>query len=94
VVVDVCGPCAVERNEARGVDSAQEYILGHKVALVPDEHLLAAHELLLHGRVAAFAYAQEPVPVRVVPVLEPFVDQDVRRVVVQRLANELTLGHG
>ena len=50
--------------------------------------------MAVERRVAAFTYSDEPVPVRVVPVFEPFVDENIGRVVVESLADKLKLAHG
>jgi len=88
MVVHVRGPGTIERYEPRGVDGAHEDVLGDEIALAPSEQLIPTPEGA-QRRVPALAHAQEPVPVRVVAVLEPLVDQDVGRVVVERLADEL-----
>ena len=82
-------PGAVERDEAPGVDGAREDILGYKDTLVPEEDLLLAH-VRVRG-VSALADALEPVIVGIGAVrsLEPFVDQEVGRIVVEFLAHEL-----
>lgn len=89
VMVYVRNPCPVERDETPGVDGAREDVLGHKYALVPEEDLLLAHVCVCG--MSAFANALEPVIVGIGAVgsLEPFVDQEVGRIVVQFLTNEL-----
>jgi hypothetical protein len=91
VVVYVRGPCTVERDHASSVYGAHEYVLRHKVALAPGKHLFSALQRAQCG-MSAFAHAHEPVPVRVVAVLEPLVDQHVGRVVVERFAYEFAHG--
>ena len=90
-MVYMCGPGTIERYEPRGVDGTHEDVLRDEIALAPSEQLISTPEGA-QRRVPALAHAQEPVPVRVVAVLEPFVDQDVGRVVVERLADELAHG--
>ena len=92
MVVHVRGPSTIERYEPRGVDGTHEDVLGDEIALAPSEQLIPTPEGA-QCRVPALAHAQEPVPVRVVAVLEPLVDQDVGRVVVERLADEFAHGH-
>lgn len=87
-MVYMCGPGTIERYEPRGVDGTHEDVLRDEIALAPSEQLISTPEGA-QRRVSALAHAQEPVPVRVVAVLEPLVDQDVGRVVVERLADEL-----
>jgi hypothetical protein len=87
MVVHMGSPGTVEGYEPRGVDRTHEDVLWDKVAFAPSEQLVAASERA-QSRVSALAHAQEPVPVRVVAVFEPLVDQHVGRVVVERLADE------
>ena len=88
MMVHVRGPGTIQGYEPCGVDSAHEDVLRHKVSLAPSEQLVPAPGRA-QRRVPALPHAQKPVPVRVVAVLEPFVDQHVRRVVVERLADQL-----
>ena len=91
MVVYMRGPCTVERDHASSVYGAHEDVLRDKVALAPGKHLFSALQSM-QGRVSAFAHAHEPVPVRVVAVLEPLVDEHVGRVVVEGFADEFAHG--
>ena len=91
MVVYMRGPGTVERDHASGVYRAHEDVFGYKVALAPSKHLLSALQSV-QSRVSAFAHAHKPVPVRVVAVLKPLVDQHVRRVVVKRFADKFAHG--
>ena len=85
------GPCTVEGDHASGVYRPHENVLRNKVALAPSQQLFPALQRA-QGRVSAFAHAHKPLPVRVVAVLQPLVDQHVRRVVVQRFTDEFAHG--
>ena len=87
-MVRMRGPGTIERYEPRGVDGTHEDVLGDEIALAPSEQLIPTPEGA-QRRVPALAHTQEPVSVRVVAVLEPLVDQNIGRVVVERLADEL-----
>src|SRR6266850_2652813 len=87
MMVYMRGPGTVEGYEPRGVHGTHEDVLWDEITLAPSEQLVSASKRE-QGRVSTLAHAQEPVPVRVVAVLEPFVDQHVGRVVVERLADE------
>ena len=91
-MVHMRGPGTVEGYKPRGVDGTHEDVLGDEIALAPGEQLIPASERA-QRRVSALAHAQEPVPVRVVAVLEPLVDQHVGRVVVERLADQFAHRH-
>ncbi len=87
-MVRMRGPGMIERYEPRGVDGTHEDVLGDEIALAPSEQLIPTPEGA-QRRVPALAHTQEPVSVRVVAVLEPLVDQNIGRVVVERLVDEL-----
>jgi hypothetical protein len=76
MMVHVRGPGTIQGYEPCGVDSAHEDVLRHKVSLAPSEQLVPAPGRA-QRRVPALPHAQKPVPVRVVAVLEPFVDSIV-----------------
>lgn len=86
MVVDVGSPCSVEGDQAPSIYGPAEDILWDKDPLVPEEDLV-----LLCGirDVLSFADPLEPIPIRVVPVLEPFIDEKIRRVAIEGLADEL-----
>src|SRR5260221_4942700 len=88
MVVHMRGPGTIEWYEPRGVDGTHEDVLGDEIALAPSEQLIPTPEGA-QRRVPALAHTQEPVSVRVVAVLEPLVDQNIGRVVVERLVDEL-----
>jgi hypothetical protein len=87
MMVYMRGPSTVEGYKPCGVDGTHEDVLWDEIAFTPNKQLITTSQRA-QRRVSAFAHAQEPIPVRVVAVLEPFVDQHVGRVVVERLADE------
>jgi hypothetical protein len=91
-MINMRRPCAVEWYEPSSVDCAREDVFRHKVPLVPEQELGRRRALMLSGLVLAVANTLEPVPVGVARVLEPFVDQHIRSVVIERLAHELAHG--
>jgi len=87
----VRGPGTVEGYQPSGVNGAHEDVLRHEIALTPSEQLLAALQGV-QRRVPTLAHAQKPVPVRVVAVLQPLVDEHVGRVVVERFTDKFAHG--
>lgn len=88
MVIDMCGPRAVEWDQPPGIDGAAKDVLGYELAFIPEQHLL-------HMRMGtlSFSDALKPVEIRIVPVsamLKPFVDEHIRRVAIQSLFDELT----
>ena len=86
MVIDVGCPCSVERDQASRIHGPTEDVLGHEGPLTPKEHLA-----LLRGirDVFSFTNSLEPIPVRVVSVLEPFIDEEICRVAIEGFADEL-----
>ncbi len=82
MVVDVGRPRPVEGYESPRVDSAAEDVLGNEFAFAPDDGLL-----VLGVCVLAFSDLAKPLVVSVVSraaVFEPFVDEHVGGIVVER----------
>jgi hypothetical protein len=86
MVVDVRGPCSIEGDQAPSVYSPAEDVLWDENPLVPKEYLV-----LLCGirDVLSLADPLEPIPIRVVSMFEPFIDEEIRRVAIESLADEL-----
>jgi len=86
MVVDVSGPSSVEGNQAPSVHSPAEDVLWDENTFVPEEYLA-----LLCGIRDMFSFADslEPIPIRVVSVFEPFIDEKICRVAIKGLADEL-----
>ena len=82
------GPCSVEGDQAPSIDSPAEDILWDEDPLVPKKHLAL---LCGVGDVFSLADPLEPVPIRVVSMFEPFIDEQIRRVAIEGLADEF--GH-
>ena len=80
------GPCSVEGDQAPSIHGPAEDILWDEDTLVPKEYLA-----LLCGVCDVFSFADslEPIPIRVVPVFEPFIDEEIRRVAIEGFADEL-----
>ena len=85
MVVDVCSPRSVEGNQAPGIHSPAEYVLWDKDPLIPKEYLA-----LLRGvrDVFSFTNSLEPIPIRVVSMFEPFIDEKIRRVAIEGFTDE------
>jgi len=86
MVVDVRGPSSVEGDQAPSIHGPAEDVLWHKDPLAPKEYLAFLRSI---RDVFSFADPLEPVPIRVVSVLEPFIDEEICRVAIKGLADEL-----
>jgi len=86
MMVDVGGPRSVEGDQTPCVHGPAEDVLWDEDALVPKEYLT-----LFRGirDVLSLADPLEPVPIRVVTVLEPFIDEEIRRVAIEGFADKL-----
>ena len=84
MVVDMRSPCSVEWDQAPSVHSPAEDVLWHEDSLVPKKHLALLRSI---GDVFSFADSLEPIPIRVVSMLEPFIDEEIRRVAIEGLAD-------
>lgn len=76
-------PCPIQWDQPPAVDSPAEDIFWHEFPLVPYNKLAS-----LSVSVLPLANTTKPVPVRVIAVLEPFVDEHVGCIVVQSFAHE------
>ena len=86
MMIDVGRPCSVEGDQAPCVYGPAEDVLWDEDALVPEKNLTLFRSV---RDVLSLADPLEPVPIRVVTVLEPFIDEQIRRVAIEGLANEL-----
>jgi len=86
MMVDMGGPRSVEGNQPPCVHGPAEDIFWDEDPLVPKENLALFRGIC---DVLSFADSLEPVPIRVVTVLEPFIDEEIRRVAIEGLADEL-----
>lgn len=86
MVIDVRSPRPVEGDQAPGIHGPAEDVLWHENPLAPEEYLA-----LLCGvrEVFSFADSLEPIPIRVVAVFEPLIDEEIRRVAIEGFADEL-----
>lgn len=86
MMVDMSRPRSVEGDQTPSIHGPTEDVLWDEGPLVPKEHLT-----LLSGvrNVFSFTDSLEPIPVRVVSVFEPFIDEEICRVAIERLADEL-----
>ena len=80
------GPSSVEGNQAPSVYSPAEDVLWDENTLVPEEYLALFRRVC---DVFSLADSLEPIPIRVVSVFEPFIDEEIRRVAIEGLADEL-----
>jgi len=81
----VRSPGSVEGDQAPSIHGPAEDVLWHKDPLAPKEHLAFLRNI---RDVLSFADSLEPVPVRVVSVLEPFIDEKICRVAIEGLADK------
>lgn len=79
-------PRSVEGNQTPSIHGPAEYVLWHENPLIPEEYLTLRRGV---RDVFPFAHPLEPIPIRVVTVLEPFIDEEIRRVTIEGLADEL-----
>ena len=68
----MCGPCSVEGDQAPSIHGPAEDVLWDENPLVPKQHLTLLRSI---GDVFSFANPLEPIPIRVVSVFEPFIDE-------------------
>ena len=80
------GPSSVEGDQAPSVHSPAKDVLWDENTLVPEEYLALFRRI---RDVFSFTDSLEPIPVRVVSVFEPFIDEEIRRVAIEGLADEL-----
>ena len=85
-MVDMSGPCPVERDQAPSIHGPTEDVFWDESSLVPKEYLSFLRSI---RDVFSFADSLEPIPIRVVPVFEPFIDEEICRVAIEGLADEL-----
>jgi hypothetical protein len=79
----VCRPCPIQWDQPSGVDSPAENVFRDEFAFVPNKILAT----VLDG-VLSLPNTTKPVPVRVIAVFEPFVDEQVGGIMAQALAHE------
>jgi len=82
----MCGPRPVEGDQAPSIHGPTEDVLWDENPFVPKEYLALFSCI---RDVFSFADSLEPIPIRVVSVLEPFIDEEIRRVAIEGLADEL-----
>lgn len=84
MVIDMGRPCSIQRDQSTSVDSPAKDVFGHEFALVPHKKLAdSAVDSML-----SLADTAEPVPVGVVAVFKPFINEHIGGIVVKTLANE------
>jgi hypothetical protein len=79
------GPCSVEGDQPTSIHGPAEDVLWDECPLVPKEDLTLLRSIC---HVLSFTNSLEPIPIRVVPVLQPFIDEEICRVAIESLANE------
>jgi hypothetical protein len=78
---------------SRAMSTVHKDVLWHEVAFAPGKQLFSSLQGM-QRRVPALTDMHKPVPVRVIAMLEPVVDEHVGRVVVKRFADEIAHGEG
>ena len=91
MVVHMGGPRTVEGYKPCCVHGSHKDVLWYEVAFAPGKQLFSSLQRV-QRRVPALTHMHKPVPVRVVAVLQPFVDEHVGRVVVKCFADEFAHG--
>ena len=91
MVVHVRRPRTVEGYKSCSIHGAHKDVLRDKIAFAPSQQMITTLQTM-QCRVPALAHMHEPVPVRVIAMLEPFVDEHVGRVVVESFADEFAHG--
>lgn len=77
-------PCSIQRDQSTSVDSPAKDVFGHEFALVPYKKLAdSAIDSML-----SLADTTEPVPIGVVAVFEPLINEHIGCIVVKTLAHE------
>jgi hypothetical protein len=84
-------PGTVEGYKPCGVHGAHKDVLRDKVAFAPSKQLFSSLQTM-QCRVPTLAHMHKPIPVRVIAMLEPFVDEHVGRVVIESFADEFAHG--
>ena len=84
-------PRTVEGYKPCSVHGAHKYVLRDKIAFAPSKQLFSSLQTM-QCRMPALTYMHKPVPIRVIAMLEPFVDEHVGRVVVESFADEFAHG--
>jgi hypothetical protein len=85
VVINMGGPGPIEWYQASRIHRPTKNVLGDKLALVPDEHLAALSVRCM----LSLPYAAKPIPVRVIAMFKPLVNQAIGAFVVKGLAHQL-----
>jgi len=82
----MCRPCPIQGDQSTSVDSPAKDVFGYEFALVPHKKLVEfAIDCML-----SLADSAEPVPVSVIAVFEPFINEHVGRIVVEAFAHKFT----
>ena len=81
----MCGPGSVKGNQTPSIHCPAEDVLWDEDPLVPEKYLALLRSIC---DVFSFADSLEPVPIRVVSMLQPFIDEEIRRVAIEGLADE------
>lgn len=84
-------PCTVEGYKPCSVHGAHKDVLRDEIAFAPSKQLFSSLQTM-QRRVPALAHMHKPVPVRVIAMLEPLVDEHIGRVVVESFADEFAHG--
>lgn len=82
-------PGSVEGDQTPSIDGPAEDVLWDERLLVPKEDLTFFRSI---SDVFSFPDSFEPVPIRVVSVFEPFIDEEICRVAIESLADEFRHG--
>ena len=88
MMVDMGCPSSIDRNQASSVHSPAENVLRNEFALIPNERLTPVSIRCMFP----LAYATKPIPVRVIVMLQPFVDETIGALVIKSFAHQLAHG--
>lgn len=84
-MIYVCRPRPVKWDKPPRVHRPAENILWDENAFIPEQDLTRSRGVC---SVFAFSDPLKPVPVRVIAMFEPFVDEEICSVAVERFANK------
>jgi hypothetical protein len=90
MVVHMRRPRTVEGYKPCSVHGAHKDVLRDKITFAPSKQLFSSLQTM-HCRVPALTHMHKPIPVRVIAMFEPFVDEHVGRV-VRRVRSRRGLG--
>ena len=81
-------PRPVEGDETPCINGSTEDILRYEISLIPDQDLFPEGMRCM----LSLPDAHKPLPIRVVVMLEPLIDEHIRSIMIESLADQLAHG--